>query len=167
MQRRIVVALGFFCLALAALVIRYLPAHYAHYELGDPSEGVFASGFFAAEFDGGAVVRWSRIDPQLQVPMPDRRGAQHITLAMRTEEAEPQPLVVEIERVAVATTSTSALRSYHLIAPVTSGRTLAVKLHVADSAVTAQSPRGVAVDRVDVIGRGGWASPPGQIAVFL
>lgn len=94
MQRRIVVALGFFSLALAALIIRYLPAHYAHYELGDPSEGVFASGFFAAEFDGGAVVRWSQADPQLQIPLADRRGAQQVTLAMRTEEPDPQPLVV-------------------------------------------------------------------------
>ena len=166
MQRRIVVAFGFFCLALAALVIRYLPVHYAHYELGDPSEGVFASGFFAAEFDGGAVVRWSQADPQLQVPLPDRRGAQQITLAMRTEEADPLPLVVEFDRVAMATTTTSALRSYHLIAPAASERTLALKLHVADVAITPQSPRGVAVDRVDVIGRGGWPSLPDLLAML-
>lgn len=158
MRRRIVIALGFFSLALAALVIRYVPAHYARYELGDPSEGVFASGFFAAEFDGSSVVRWSRLDPQLQIPLADRRGARQLMLAMRAEEADPQPLVVEIERVALATTTTSALRSYHMLAPPAAGRSLNVKLHVPDSAVTSQTARGVAVDRLSVIGRSGW--PP-------
>lgn len=158
MQRRIVVALGFFSLALAALIIRYLPAHYAHYELGDPSEGVFASGFFAAEFDGDAVVRWSQADPQLQIPLADRRGARQVTLAMRTEEPDPQPLVVEIDRVALAATTTPALRSYHMLAPATTGRSLNLRLHVADEAVTAQSPRGVSVDRVSMVGQSGW--PP-------
>lgn len=166
MRRRIVIALAFFCLALAALAIRYLPAHSAHYELGDPSEGVFASGFFVAEFDGGAVVRWSQSDPQLQIPLADRRGARLLTLAMRAEEADPQPLVVEIDRMALATTTTSALRDYHMLVPPTAERSLAVKLHVADSAVVSQTARGVAVDRLSVIGRSG-RPPLADLAAML
>ncbi|HEY0733585.1 MAG TPA: glycosyltransferase family 39 protein [Herpetosiphonaceae bacterium] len=166
MRRRIVIALGFFSLALATLVIRYLPAHYAHYELGDPSEGVFASGFFAAEFDGSAIVRWSHSEPQIQIPLADRRGAQLLTLAMRTEEADPQPLVVEIDRVTLATTTTSTLRSYHMLAPATTGRWLNLKLHVAELAIMSQTARGVAVDRLSVIGRSGWP-PLADVAALL
>jgi hypothetical protein len=155
MQRRIVVALVLFGVALAALFLRYLPVQYARYELGDPVEGVVTAGFYAAEADGAAILRWSQADPRLQVPLPDRRGAQQITLALRTEEADPQSLLLQLDQAGVVVTTGSALRSYHVFTPASSDRWLNLKLYLPDSAVSWQSQRGVAVDRLSVVGRGG------------
>jgi hypothetical protein len=166
MQRRIVVALVFFCLALAVLLLRYLPAQYAHYELGDPVEGVRVAGFFAAELDGPALVRWSQVDPQLQIPLPDRRGARQISLALRTEETEPQILLAQIDQATAVIASSSVLRSYHLFTPPSTDRWLRVSLDVPDSATGAHSPRGVALDRLSVVGRSGLPSQPDLVALL-
>ncbi len=156
-KRRIAAAVLLFSFALAALCVRYLPARHTQHELGDPVERIGLSGFFAAEADGTAVVRWSRSDARLRLPLVDRRGAQSVTLVMRGNQPTAQPLGISLDRMAVTATITPALRTYHLLTPPTMDRSLDVVLHDTPSAAT-HDPRRIAVDRLTIVGRDGW--PP-------
>jgi hypothetical protein len=156
--RRLVAAIVLFSLALATLVVRYLPAHHIKHELGDPVEGIHAVGLFVPEADGAAVVHWSATDAHLRIPLADRRGAQQLALVLRTDELAAHSLALEVEGAALATSVTPAYRTYHVFAPATAARALNVGLHLPATATTAQSPRGVAIDQLVVVGRSGW--PP-------
>ncbi|HEX6291436.1 MAG TPA: glycosyltransferase family 39 protein [Herpetosiphonaceae bacterium] len=154
-KRRIVAAILVFGAALAVLLMRYLPARSAYHELGDPAEGAILSGFWAAEADDAAVVRWAMPDARLRLPLADRRGTQQVALTLRGDAS--QPLVLGVDRVTAVATTAPELRTYHLLTPPSTSGSVELRLQTTP-AVAWQPERGLAVDRLVVVGRGGW--PP-------
>lgn len=152
MKQRVFTAILLFCVALTVLLMRYAPARGRLFDLGDPLDSQALAGFYLPEHLGGLVVRRTLSNAALRLPLADSRGAQTVSIQMRSGTNAPTLLRLGFGTLLV-TSVPPALRSYHLFVPPQPSRQLALALQVPPGPTTA--PLNLLVDQVAVRSRSG------------
>jgi hypothetical protein len=154
MKQRVLASVLLFCVALAVLLLRYRPPQGRIDELGDPLDSQLLTGFYLPEYLGDLAVRRTLGDATLRLPLADRRGAQTVSLRLRSGTRAPISLRLDVGATLV-TSAPPALRTFHLLTPPHPSRQLDLALQALPAD---RGPLNLLVDQVVVRSRAGW--PP-------
>lgn len=157
MKQRLSAAILLFCVALAVLLVRYVPPYARIFEPGDPLASQAITGFYLPEHLGGLIVRRTLADATLHLPLNDSRGAQTVSLWLRAATEQPSPLRLRFGAT-VVTNVPPALRTYHLFVPPGPSRSFDLALQHVPHSATDRGPLNLLVDQVVVRGRAGGPS---------
>lgn len=151
MKQRALTAILLFCVALTVLLVRYAPAQGRLFDPGDPLGGHVLTGFYLPEHLGGLVVRRTLSDAALRLPLADGRGAQTVSILLRSGTRAPTLLRLSFGP-SLVTSVPPALRSYHLFVPPQPGRHLDLALQAPPGS---DGPLNLLVDQVALRSRPG------------